>query len=71
MDLILIRILKLDENAKWNQYHIAYIIFHEVYFHIVAIEFCSHIFYDIRLTYLSHPSIRRILSSLDLETVIV
>lgn len=63
--------MKLDENAKWNQYHIAYIIFHEVYFHIVAIEFCSHIFYDIRLTYLLHSSIRRILSSLDLETIIV
>ena len=63
--------MNLDKNTKWNQYHIAYIIFHEVYFHIVAIEFCPHIFYNIRPTYLSHHSIRRILSSLDLETVIV
>ena len=46
----------MDENAKWNQYHIAYIIFHEVYFHIVAIEFCSYIFCNIRPTYLSHHS---------------
>jgi len=57
MDLILIRIVNLDKNTKWNQYHIAYIIFHEVYFHIVAIEFYPHIFYDIRPTYLSPPQL--------------
>ncbi len=49
--------MNLDKNTKWNQYHIAYIIFHEVYFHIVAIEFYPHIFYDIRPTYLSPPQL--------------